>query len=503
MAANARADAAGAVDDDRRGLVGQPALDLRLEVAAGDVHGARDRALVVLVGLADVEDDRAVGDALGGGPAVSTSVISALAADEQVTEGGHARKPTDLVKNSSLRGDRFSAPPPCHYSRLMLSLSRRTRRVATAIVLTASVLATTLVTGDLAAAPAPGSNGAGDAYFPKYGNGGYDVREYDISVRFNPSTERLNGKTIVTLRAKRDLSSFNLDLVLPASRVAVNGVDAAFRSGRHELRITPDRPLRSGQTARVAVTYAGVLKDVVINGVSPWITTPDGAVVLGEPEIVAWWFPANDHPTDKARYRVQIRVPAGKEAISGGTFKGRATRAGWTTWKWELGAQTASYLVFAAIGDYDIESGVAPSGRKYFHAFGTGVGSTARNSIRWTDQATPSSPSGSGYPFGPIGGVAPLRRIGFAFETQTRPVYKPGFFAGGRHSLVVTHEMAHQWFGDRSRSPVEAHLAERGVRHVHGAGSLSSTLGRSAAFRSGSPSLSAAARFPAGNPLGI
>ena len=50
-----RAHAARAVHDDGRGLVEHLALDLALEVAAGDVERAREGALVVLVGLADVE----------------------------------------------------------------------------------------------------------------------------------------------------------------------------------------------------------------------------------------------------------------------------------------------------------------------------------------------------------------------------------------------------------------------------------------------------------------
>ena len=47
---------AGAVDDDRARLVGQLALDLELEVAPGQVDGVGDGALLVLVGLADVEE---------------------------------------------------------------------------------------------------------------------------------------------------------------------------------------------------------------------------------------------------------------------------------------------------------------------------------------------------------------------------------------------------------------------------------------------------------------
>ena len=49
------AHTAGAVDDDRGVLVGELVLDLGLEVAARDVDRAGDRALLVLVGFADVE----------------------------------------------------------------------------------------------------------------------------------------------------------------------------------------------------------------------------------------------------------------------------------------------------------------------------------------------------------------------------------------------------------------------------------------------------------------
>jgi aminopeptidase N len=41
--------------------------------------------------------------------------------------------------------------------------------------------------------------------------------------------------------------------------------------------------------------------------------------------------------------------------------------------------------------------------------------------------------------------------IGFALETQTRPVYSKAFFGfrapGGAESIIV-HELAHQWAGD-------------------------------------------------------
>ena len=33
----------------------------------------------------------------------------------------------------------------------------------------------------------PGSAGAGDYYFPAYGNGGYDVRHYSLDLGYDPA----------------------------------------------------------------------------------------------------------------------------------------------------------------------------------------------------------------------------------------------------------------------------------------------------------------------------
>ena len=38
----------------------------------------------------------------------------------------------------------------------------------------------------------PGADGVGDPYFPTYGNGGYDVANYDLKVRYDPATDRLD-----------------------------------------------------------------------------------------------------------------------------------------------------------------------------------------------------------------------------------------------------------------------------------------------------------------------
>ncbi len=54
------------------------------------------------------------------------------------------------------------------------------------------------------------------------------------------------------------------------------------------------------------------------------------------------------------------------------------------------------------------------------------------------------------YPFSAAGGIVDdTDDLGFALETQTRPVYSKAFFSSSTSGdSVVVHELAHQWFGD-------------------------------------------------------
>ena len=79
-------------------------------------------------------------------------------------------------------------------------------------------------------------------------------------------------------------------------------------------------------------------------GVSGFIHTDDGAIVIGEPHVAATWFPANDHPRDKASFTFQITVPAGLEAVANGVLLGTQTSGGWTTWTWDAVEPMATYL---------------------------------------------------------------------------------------------------------------------------------------------------------------
>ncbi|MDH6630095.1 hypothetical protein M2271_007945 [Streptomyces sp. LBL] len=76
----------------------------------------------------------------------------------------------------------------------------------------------------------PGGSGLRDPYFPKAGNGGYDVTHYDLTLAYDPSPARLSGTAVVTARATQDLTAFDLDLKgLDVESVTVEGRPAPYR----------------------------------------------------------------------------------------------------------------------------------------------------------------------------------------------------------------------------------------------------------------------------------
>lgn len=324
---------------------------------------------------------------------------------------------------------------------------RRTTALATAVA--AGIVLTALSAP--AASADPGGAGVGDPYYPEDGNSGYDVTEYDVHLNYDPASPRhLEGDTTVRAVATQDLDRFHLDLEgFQVASVTVDGTPAraVSRESAHELVVTPDRPLAENAAFEVRVRYSGEPVG------EAWHTLADGgANVLGEPHSATAWYPANDHPSDKAAFRLTATVPTGWTVIGNGrpgettTGRDKGTGQDTTTFRWYEDRPMATFLSTVAIDRFTVHTSELSDGTPVIHAYSPGARRAPETEARLPEIIDFLASKFGPYPFSSAGAIVVDGDAGggpLALETQSRPTYFGGFF-----DFAAVHENTHQWFGN-------------------------------------------------------
>ncbi|MGW7413157.1 M1 family metallopeptidase [Streptomyces sp. NPDC054863] len=314
----------------------------------------------------------------------------------------------------------------------------------------------------------PGAHGLRDPLFPKLGNGGYDVSHYALDLDYDPASHRLKGTAEITARATQNLSAFSLDLSkLQVDSATVEGEKAAANQAGTELTLRPKRDLHKGETFKTVIRYSGEPQRIINSDSDQegWLRSEDGkvSVAVGQPTGSMAWFPGNHHPSDKATYDIRVTVPKDQKAISNGELRTPPRTVGErTTYDWQMREPMASYLAMLAVGKFKVWESEAPAKLAadqvtaertvpvYAAAEESVDAASAQLRAQIPDLMDWCVTNFGPYPFGSIGSVV-LRNaedVGYALESQGKPVYAG--VTGGGNSLesAQLHEIAHQWFGN-------------------------------------------------------
>jgi len=299
---------------------------------------------------------------------------------------------------------------------------------------------------ELSRKPSTGATRSADPYLPTHGNGGYRVERYDLDIDYKLVANRLSGQAAITAVAEAPLSRFSLDLsTFRVLRVRVDGRPAKFRLAGGKLHVTPSRPVAGRFT--VEVRYAG--NPVPVRspwGDLGWDELTDGALVASQPTGAPSWFPCNDHPSDKASYRIAVTTDAPYTVAATGVRTARRRSAGTRTWVFERPEPTATYLVSVQVGRYD--------------EVGIGTGQVAllparlrKNAVRDLGRHPAIMTTLEGcfgpYPFGNYQLVVTDDDLDDPIEAQGMSIFGANHLDGRRtHERLVVHELAHQWFGN-------------------------------------------------------
>ena len=305
--------------------------------------------------------------------------------------------------------------------------------------------------------PQAGGRSIGDPYAPELGNTGYDVQHYRLQLALDPAVDHVEGAATIAARATlHGLAELALDFAgFEVTSVTVNGLVAEFDREGKKLIVTLPELLAEGEPFSLTITYRGqpLYETSAYVGFVDHLglTYPDERSVyaLAEPDGARYWFPANDHPRDKATFRFEIVVPQGLTVAANGRLLETSPgvmpdgRPG-ELFIWEHLQPMAPYLATVAIAEYERLDDRSPGGVPLRHytfpesrADMLAAVSEIGEALDWMAELF------GPYPFENFGYVT-ARVPGGSLETQTLVLLSDSMI--GKRTAV--HELAHMWFGD-------------------------------------------------------
>lgn len=313
----------------------------------------------------------------------------------------------------------------------------------------------------------PGYLSAGDPYAPELGNQGYDVQRYILRLALDPAGPFVGGEVSIEAtttvdelaQLSLDFVGFQIDAVTWVSAEGEEVPVPSFFRDQDKLIVNLPETLAAQTPFTLSIAYHGTPVQIPSPYV-PFIShlglhqqANGGLFVVAEPDGARYWFPANDHPRDKAAFRFELTVPAGLVGVANGLLQEVRTGVEYAfpggrpgdRYLWQHDAPLAPAFATVAVGDYRRLEGTSPEGiplRHYLFAEEADafeeVQPAIGEMIDWMGERF------GPYPFDAFGYVL-VEGLGASLETQTMVILSARSF---QNETTLSHEMAHMWFGD-------------------------------------------------------
>jgi aminopeptidase N len=286
----------------------------------------------------------------------------------------------------------------------------------------------------------------------------YDALHYLIKLAVDMDQKSFGGETTVTVASLRDGLK---DIVLDAEEFRVASVRSdygdplTFSQSETELTVNLAAPAKLGERVTFTVAYAGRDPKIGLRFVD---ATPDNPKIVFSdsfPVNVHHWFPCYDYPNDKVTNELVVTVKAGNKVGANGRLVGvtEDKAAGTVTWHWSQDLPHSTYLIFFAAAPYVVVKdmfGTLPVNywvypqdeAKALPTYGKTpkmiafFNKTYGYDYPWQKYDQISVPSG--------GGAESTSATAMTHRIMVGPADAADFPAIG----IVSHELAHQWWGD-------------------------------------------------------
>jgi aminopeptidase N len=293
-----------------------------------------------------------------------------------------------------------------------------------------------------------------------------DITHMRLELRLDFVERRISGVAALSARAlAATVATATLDAVeLEVREVRLRRAGGAedepvnFEIGDATLRLWFATPLERGSEFELAISYSAQPERGL------YFILPDAGYPEKQPH--AWtqgqdldaraWFPCHTLPDDKATSEVIATVPADMFALSNGELVARTdNRDGTATFHWRENTPHSAYLVTLAVGPF-VELRDEWNGMPVTYYVLPGREEDARRAMRRTPQMIDyfSEMIGVPYPYEKYAQVCVSDFIFGGMENTSATTLTDTFLPDERvmpdfvNESLVSHELAHQWFGD-------------------------------------------------------
>lgn len=279
------------------------------------------------------------------------------------------------------------------------------------------------------------------------------VRHYLLDIHVWPEERRLEGEAEIHLEAPRAPVWVRLDACeLEVESVSLDGGEArwSYDGARVSVRL-------EGERGVVKVRYRARPRKgfhfILPSGAHP--ERRPQAWSQGETEYNRYWMPIIDHPSVKHTSEVIARVPRGYRAISNGELLGVREEGGLSVWHWRMNRPHAPYLISLVVGVFEeiveeaggvrLEYYVPPGWRDKAHLSFAKTPRILEFFSRYLDYP---------YPYTRYAQVAIYEALFMGMENTTATTLSENTLHDEKAHMdfssdeLVSHEAAHQWFGD-------------------------------------------------------
>lgn len=294
-----------------------------------------------------------------------------------------------------------------------------------------------------------------------------DILHYDIALVLGDSAPGIRAQATVRYVVTGGGGPLELDfdsvlvvdsIIGPAGRIpaAAMGRRGSSANGGWQLRRAASAWMLSvpvwgdpGDTLAVTIHYRGRPRDGLYLRNNHY----------GEPTVFAdnwpnrahFWFPCDDHPSDKATVAFTVDVPPAWRAVANGRLEGVDTLPDQRTrWRWKSTRPISTYTMVVGAGRLAVTAlptltGVPQSLWTFPEDSAYAVQEPFRRATLMVDAYTQLI---GAFPYSKLAHVESSTRFG-GMENSSAIFYAESPYVGRSMSEdVVAHEIVHQWFGD-------------------------------------------------------